>query len=269
MFDINEFPSYVGFGRLNPKTITEKTDIASSDYFFKDKPVHRISYNKVNGSWEFKDIFDDSGGISYSNELKKAVMMHFNNLDCESNSIFNFVRDRVCSRGNIYFQNLASMKDEGGCASYFPAGRLVILRLPIFFDKEGQAKADVLINKIPYLEEEKRPLLKLCEAYNTSIFLPKSNGETSVIPVLMLEYIVTLASILDVVNWFCKNNLISQERIYRMLIQDSTTKNQHSLQTFEGIANKDSTVYTILMKGMDNSKIKFEEFENKVIESFS
>jgi hypothetical protein len=268
MVNINELPAYIGFGRLNPKTISESADRVSADYFFRDKPVHRISHNRVNGSWQFKDIFDDMGGISSSNELKNAVMMHFNYLDCKSNSVFNFVQDKICSRGNIYFENLASMKDEGGVASYFPAGRLVILRVPIFFDEPGRTKVDVLVNKIPYLEIEKRPLLKLHEAYNTSILLSKENGETSVIPVLMIEYIVTLASILDAVDWICNNNLISLDKIFRMIIQDSKSKNQHSLKTFEGVTNEDSTIYTILFKGMDNSKIKFKKFEKKVVESF-
>jgi hypothetical protein len=40
------------------------------------------------------------------------------------------------------------------------------------------------------------------------------------------------------------------------------------LQTFEGDGNIDSTVYTILLKGMDESKIKFDELENKVIETY-
>lgn len=268
MFSLNEFPSYIGFGRLNQKTFSESKEIVSADYFFQDKPVHQISHNKVSGSWVIKDIFDDKGSISSSAELKNSVVMHFNNLDCKSNSIFNFVRDTVCSRGNIYFENLASMKDEGGVASFFPAGRLVILRLPVFFDDAGRSKADVLINKIPYLEAENRPLLKICEAYNTSLLLPEENGNTTVIPVLMIEYIVTLASILNAVDWICNNNLLSPERIFRMIIQDSKSKAQHKIQTFGGINNEDSKIYTVLFKGLDNSKNNFEELEKNLVESF-
>lgn len=268
MGTLNQFPPYIGFGRLNQKTISESNEVVSADYFFQDKPVHQISHNKVSGRWVIKDIFDDKGSISSSTELKNSVMMHFNNLDSKSNSIFNFVRDTVCSRGNIYFENLASMKDEGGVTSYFPAGRLAILRLPIFFDDVGRSKADFLINKIPYLKAENRPLLKICEAYNTSLFIPQENGNTTVIPVLMIEYIVTLASILNAVDWICSNNLLSSERIFRMIIQDAKSKAQHKIQTFEGVDNIDSEIYTILFKGLDNSKTNFEELEKKLVDSF-
>ncbi len=249
MVNINDFPSYVGFGKINRKTFSESKEMVSVDYFFDEVPVHRVSYFLVYGNWEIKDIYDDTLKISSSPDLKMTVMMYFNRLDCKSNPIFNFVRDKICSRGNIYFQDLASMNDKGAVESYFPAGRLVILRLPIFFDEEGSSKVEVLIDKIPYLEEEHRPLVKICDAYNTSLLLPEENGNTIVIPIFMIEYIVPLASLLDVVDWICNNNLLSHERIFRMIIQDSTTKTQHQLQTFGSVENDDSEIYSILFKG--------------------
>lgn len=269
MVNENDFPSYIGFGRLKPETISEIKGMVTAEYFFDDKPVHRISHNMNSKNWIVKDIFNDTGMISSSTELKNAVLMHFNNLDCNTNSIFNYMRDKVCNRGNIYFENLSSLKDESGAASYFPAGRLVIIRLPIFFDGAGRHKVDILTNKIPYLEEEKRPLLKLCEAYNTSILLTKKNDGKLIIPILMLEYIVTLVSVFDVVDWICDNNLISKEKLYRMIIQDSKLKYQHSFQTFVGNANDDNSFFTILFKGLDNDKIKFEDFEKEMAASFN
>jgi hypothetical protein len=252
----NDFPLYVGFGRLNVETISENSEIISAEYFFNNRPVHKICHNIIEGAWVIQDILDNTGGITSSSELKNAVLRHFNNLDCETNGIFHYFRDIICSRGNIYFQNLASMKDEDGVVSYFPAGRLIILRIPIFFDSAGRAKVDILIENIPYLESEKRPLLKLLEAYNTSILLTEANKKISVIPVLMVEYIITLASALDVVDWLCKNKLLGDEKIFRMIIQDAKSKNQHCFETFE-VHDKDAKIYSILFKGMDDSKIKF------------
>lgn len=269
MNTINEFPDYIGFGRLNPKTISESTDQVSGDYFFQDMPVHRISHDKINESWQIKDILEDKGNISSSKDLKNAVLMHFNYLECKTNNVFNFVRDKICGLGNIYFENLASMKEVGGVVSHFPAGRLVILRLPIFFDEPHRKIVDILENKIPYLEVEKRPLLNLYDVYNTSILLSKENGETTAIPVLMFEFLVTLASLFDVVDWICTNNLISQDKMFRMIIQDSNSIVQHSLKKFEGVSNGDATNYTIIFKGLNDSKIKFEKFEKIIIELFN
>lgn len=85
----------------------------------------------------------------------------------------------------------------------------------------------------------------------------------------MFEYIVTLVSVFDVVDWICGNNLISKEKICKMIIQDSKLKNQHSFQTFAGSANDDYSLFSILFKGLDNDKIKFEDFEKKMVASFN
>ena len=269
METINEFPDYAGFGRLNPKTRTESTDQVSVDYYFQDKPVHRITHNTVNGSWQMKDIFEDKGNLSAAKDLKSVVLQHFNYLDCETNPIFNFVRDKICGLGNIYFENLASMKDKAGVVSYFPAGRLVILRLPIFCDETGSKKAEILLDHIPYLEKEKRNLLSIYDGYNTSLLISKNNGEREVMPVLMMESLVTLASLYDVVDWICSNNLISKGKMFRMIIQDANTIIEHSLQKFEGDPKEDATNYILIFKGLNDSKIKFEKFEDTVVALFN
>lgn len=269
MDTINEFPNYIGFGRLDPKTITESTEQVSADYFFQDKAVHRITHNTVNGSWQMKDLFENRGNLSSAKDLKSVVIQHFNYLDCNANPIFNFVRDKICSLGNIYFENLASMKDKGGVVSYFPAGRLVILRLPTPIDQTSLAIADALENKIPYLETEKRPLLSIYDYYHTRILVTKENGDTLVLPIIMVEFIVTLASLFDVVDWICTNKLISTGKMFRMIIQDANAMIEHSLQKFEGDPKEDITNYTFIFKGLNDSKIKFEKFEDAVVALFN
>jgi len=265
MNNINEFPSYIGFGRLKPDNTIENAEEVKAEYFFQDKPVHRVTYSKVRGTWVIEDIFNDKKNITSWDKLSMAVQMHFRNLNCETNDIFHYVRNKVCSLDNICFQNLASKDDKGGVASYFPAGRLVILRLPIFMANSGLTRTDILETQIPISEEGKAPLIKLCEAYCTSIIQPLS--DLKVIPVLMVEYIVTLASVFDVVDWMSSNNLIGKEKIFRMIIQDAITKNTSKIQTFEGI-DKDDTFYSILLKGFGTSITDFEEFEKKIVEGY-
>ena len=269
MVNTNNFPCYIGFGRLNSETISENDLTISADYFFQNKPVHRITHNKQSKNWTIEDIIEGKGMLSCSTELKNAILMYFNNLDCNTNSIFQYIRDKVCSLGNIYFENLPTMKDEGGVTSYYPAGRLVIIRLPIFFDASGHKKVDILTNQIPFRESEEIPLLKLCEAYNTSILLTKKNNENISIPILMLEYIVTIASIYEVTQWICNNDLIAKEKFYRMIIQDSKFKYQHSIQMFNGLPNDDYSAYKIIFKGLDNQKVKFEDFKSRVVSTIN
>ena len=130
-------------------------------------------------------------------------------------------------------------------------------------------ESDILINKIPDLESDNEPLLKILEVYNTSLFHQEENGKANVVPVLMIEYIVTLASILDAVDWICNSNLLSPERIFRLTIQDAKSKSQHKMQTFGSSNNDESKIYGALFKGLDNSKIEFKVLENYLIDTFN
>ena len=262
-----EFPLYMGFGKLRASSFIKENELESAEYCFTDKAVHRLTHDIINDRWSIEDIFDNTGSITTAKDLKEGVMRHFNFLTPKTSSLFNYFRDQICKIGNIYFQDLSAMQDEGGVASYYPSGRLVILRLPIFFDETGDANANKLFNEIPYIETEKRLLLKLCEVYDSSIVLTKATGEVTVIPVLMFEYVITLASVLDVLNWMVNKNIIVKDKKFRMIIQDSNKKNQHSILTTAGTSNDDYLIHTILFKGLDESKITFEDFQSKIVET--
>ena len=264
MVNETEFPLYMGFGRMSAKSIIRQNETASAEYCFTDKAVHRLTHDIINDRWRIEDIFDNTGSITTAKDLKEGVMRHFNFLTPKTSSLFNYFREQICKIGNIYFQDLSSMQDEGGVASYYPSGRLVILRLPIYYDATGKIIADSLINKIPYLQVEKRPLLETCEVYNTTILVTDAAGEIMAIPILMFEYIVTLSSLLDVVKWMVDNNLILPDLKYRLIIQEAKCKNEHSAQTF----NHETTngeIYTLLTKGYDETTIKFDDFHSKVV----
>lgn len=54
-----------------------------------------------------------------------------------------------------------------------------------------------------------------------------------------------------------------------MIIQDANTMIAHSLQKFEGDPKEDITNYTFIFKGLDDSTIKFEKFEDAVVALFN
>lgn len=258
-----EFPSYLGFGRMRAKSNIRQNETASTEYFFTDKALHRITHDIINDRWKIEDIFDNIGSKTTAKDLKEGVMRHFNFLTPKTSSLFNYFKEQICKLGNIYFQDFDSMQD-GGVTSYYPSGRLVLLRLPIFYDVTGKAIADTLINKIPYLEAEKRPLLETCEVYNTTVLVTDAAGVMMAIPILMFEYIVTLASLSVVVKWMVDNNLILPDLKYTFIIQEAKYKNEHSAHTFNHEANC-GELYTMLTKGYDESIIKFEDFHEKMV----
>jgi hypothetical protein len=52
------------------------------------------------------------------------------------------------------------------------------------------------------------------------------------------------------------------------VIQDSNTIYEHSIKKFEG-TNDGDVSYAIIFEGMDDSKIKFEKFEDAVVALFN
>jgi hypothetical protein len=52
-------------------------------------------------------------------------------------------------------------------------------------------------------------------------------------------------------------------------IQDANMMIEHSLQKFEGDPKEETTNYTFIFKGLNDSKIKFEKFEDAVVALFN
>lgn len=52
-------------------------------------------------------------------------------------------------------------------------------------------------------------------------------------------------------------------------IQDANTMIAHILQKFEGNPKEETTNYTFIFKGLNDSKIKFEKFEDAVVALFN
>src|SRR6478736_5749104 len=100
-----QFPPYIGFGKLRTETISENNNEITADYYFLDRPVHRISIliNKSgNPYYHMTDLPSGEGGISSSSaKLNTLAIFHFNGLDCTTNPVFAHVRQQVCGLGNI------------------------------------------------------------------------------------------------------------------------------------------------------------------------
>ena len=259
MTDINTFPSYIGFGRLRTETITDNDNEISADYFFNEKPVHRVTYRKNYQSWLIRDIINDQGSFSGAKSLEHATLTHFNSLDCSTNPTYQYVENSVCNLGNIYFQHLISQTNREIVTSYYPAGRLVVFRLPILKIASENQKLEFLSNSIQY-----KNILQLNDTYNSSILSTSKIGVKEIIPVRVFEYIITLASVYDAAEWICVNDLISKEKHLRMIIQDIPHKMETTCLTFSGTPEDNYLNYTIPFKGVNHQKNEFSTFHDKL-----
>lgn len=267
MYKKYKFPSYFGFGKLDQKSIIENTYGVSADYIFEEKSVHKISYNPMDKEWKIEDIFYESGMITYSKNLMKAGLMHLGYLNREPSSTFDFFKKTFFSRGNVYFEDFDKWRNEKRIVSYFPAGRIFILRVPLYLDQDFRAKGDFLFkNNIPSLEGENSSEIKLCDLYNTTLMFHENN-KVNFIPILMFEYFIPMALLLDAVDWISGNNILANDKKYQMIIQDVNSKVDSDVQTFnQEPYGGTSTSYAIITKGLNDTQSYFGKFEKKIVE---
>lgn len=257
MSDINTFPTTLGFGKLNPESISENENEISAKYLFTDQAIHQVIYKKKQDSWIIKDIINGQGSFSGGKSLKQATLIHFNSLDCSTDLTFKSVEEKVCNLGNIFFQYFLSQTDKGGAISYYPAGKLVVFRLPVlpeFFEKNNP--------------EDNEPYLRPNHIYDSIILLTKKNGDKQIIPIHIIEYLMPLSLIYEMAEWLSVNNYISPEKIFRMIIQDIPHKVGNTFLDFLGTENDDYLKYTLLFEGMGSQANEFSNFKERLRSSF-
>ena len=79
----------------------------------------------------------------------------------------------------------------------------------------------------------------------------------------MVEFLVPLAYVYDLAKWICDNKLIRPEKILRVMIQDSSDKQNNSMQVFYGAKEDDYSSYYIVLKGLLDKDESFKEYESK------
>ena len=268
MFTTYELPTAVGFGKLNMLTIIENAEKIVGVYEFHKIPVHSITYLKGENEFEVEDIYPNQTGlITFSYDLIKAVISHFDSFDCFTNSIYNLFKKSIVALGNISVENLASMNDDGGTFSYYPAGRHILLRLPVVTKRNEDVIANSFFKNTIWVDFEHKSSMKLLETYNTYILIAEDREISYLKPILIFEYIVPLYAVHDAIKWLIANDLIETEKVLRLVVQDAKEKLEHSFETYEDELNK-HTSHSILFKGINETKIAFNLMRKQVESEF-
>ena len=255
-----QFPSYIGFGKLRPEKISENNNEINADYYFLDRPVHRISVNKIGKPYyQMWDQPKGEGISSGSFELDELAISHFNGLDCIANPVFAYVRQQVCSLGNIYFENLVSWKDNFTIHTSHPEGRIALLRLPCRQDEDRLNWLDNKFeNERPHFGDDEENLFYPVSFYPSRLIVTDSSGSSTTRDIVMSEFVVPIAFLYDACKWLTNERIIEKEYAMRLLVTDVVKREHNSIQIFP--ANKASGFpgYKIFLQGTDD-KEKFEQ----------
>ncbi|HLG33880.1 MAG TPA: hypothetical protein VI757_03285 [Bacteroidia bacterium] len=259
----NQLPDYTGFGKLKPETISETEELLSADYYFLQSPAHHVEITKATGHCSLRDYVDDRLGGMWSEypSLKDCVLRHFFCLDCEKDNNFKLFSKAITGLGNIYLQHLPHRLGKDTILTFHPAGRMVVLRLPLPLDNpiifpDGDIENDIA-------SEASRT--RIIDSYRTTVFVRYKNGALIAVPVHMVEYLAPLAFAYEIAKGLVDNGMISKQKILRMIIQDCSEKQNSAIQIFHGTAGDDYIRYSVLFKGMSNDLKQFQEYEEKIV----
>ena len=255
-----QFPPYTGFGKLRSETISENDKEINADYYFLDRPVHRISVNK-NGKPYFQmwDLPKGEGISSGSFELNELAIFHFNGLDCTTNPVFAYVREQVCGLGNIYFENLVSWKDNFTIHTSHPEGRIALLRLPCRQDEDRLNWLDNKFeNERPHFGDGEENLFYPVEFYPSRLIVTDHHGSKNIRNITMSEFVVPVAYLYDACKWLSEEGIIEKEYAMRLLVQDVGKREHNSVQIFPANNANGYPGYKIFLQGTDD-KEKFEQ----------
>lgn len=255
---VTGFPPYMGFGKLRKETVTENGEIITAAYYLEDRPVHQITFYKAVPRWEIRDIFDEKGLLTSNSDFDKAVTDHFWHFDPESSGALKYLQQRVCSLGNIWFEPLQSKKEYVTVSCHSPAGRMVMLRIPLPLDEQGEVDLDKIPEQTPYSDERNGLLCKIFDSYASSIIVYDKDDNATVVPVVMVEIVAELAWVIDIVEWLTQVNVISGEKLFQMIIHDAGKYSYTSKEFIDGTPEDPFEYYMVILKaGGDYEQFMF------------
>jgi hypothetical protein len=213
-----ELPNYLGYGVLDESSITVANEVIKADYRLDcDKTiVHRLTWEME--QCEFETFFHgEFAGDSRYPDIARVVSNDFNSRDITSDPIFLFLAKEISKKGNIYV-DLGASKDKTA-ASYFPAGKLMVISLPV---PERNERITSLIQgldkgKIRFYKEKKVTLLR-----------SDQEKKITLQPLVFFEFLAPLAFILEAAEIIAKAEVICPEIRYRMMVTES-----YRLETFD------------------------------------
>ena len=123
------FPDYLGYGKLDPKTIHEEEGFRSAEYHLLGQNVMTVkcweNITEIQEYWEGCPL-----SMTRHRDLQQAVSRHFLITGHSKNPIYSYLMDKIIRMGNIYAQ-YDEDSNQSWKAIYYPAVYLYMIRIPI------------------------------------------------------------------------------------------------------------------------------------------
>lgn len=228
------FPDYLGYGKLDPKTIHEQEGCLSAEYHLLGQNVMTVKCKEdkteIQEYWQGRPL-----GMTWHRDLEHAILHHFICTSMAANPIYEYLMDRIARIGWVYVQHDKETHNSWK-AVYYPAVYLYIIRIPIP-DNHVQKVIKALENEWFYKMET--------DTYGSKIQVNWKHGEQEVIDIAILEIIVPIAYLYECVEWLIKQEIILPQKLYRAIVQNAFHKATSKGNIFLGTSQDDWEQYII------------------------
>jgi|GEM_PF-3388360 len=234
VFSFNDFPSYLGYGVLDPDSYKLSGGKAFADYHYQGLPILKVEHSEKGARIEELYV-DKTLGMSYGANLERAIFQHYLNFDQKDSPLHRAWIHDLISQGNIYAEYISKTKDR---VLFYPAVYLISIRVPVLDDDLQQVEAFIASPEIKRLQPKLSPS-KLITVYP---------NRTENLTITMLQITTPIAFTIGVAKALSEKGIINKEKRLRAIVSVANPQAGTSIRTFRGTEKDDWVSYSITIK---------------------
>jgi len=234
VFSFNDFPSYLGYGILDPDSYTLSGEKAFADYHYQGLPILKVEHSEKGARIE--ELYGDKTlGMSYGANLERAIFQHYLNFDQMDSPLHRAWIHDLISQGNIYAEYICKTKDR---VLFYPAVYLMSIRVPVLDEDLQQVEAFIASPEIKKLQPKLSPS-KLITVYP---------NRTENLTITMLQITTPIAFTIGVAKVLSEKGIIKKEKRLRAIVNVANPQAGTLLRSFRGSEKDEWLSYSITIK---------------------
>ncbi len=243
--NINEFPAYLSFGKLNSESIRPDGFGLTADYEILDKKVMEVSIAPKR--YQIKSVFKTGyDWLSHSStSLQHCLSQQLLNAPIGCEPAMDYLINKITRLGNIYFEYPSRDKSQKSYV-FYPSGSLLLVRIPITAQN---------INNLPQKESDLKGYINL---YNTTMQIKyKDKDEPVVQDITMLELLLPLALAYERLEDIIQKGIILPDKKYRAIVCECMPNMGRIMHSFMGTKDDDYVYYNLNYRPLGGADLSY------------
>jgi len=231
--DQAQFPTYLGYGKLNPESYKRSDGKESVEYEYANVPIMRVerSENRVSVDEYY---VDKPIGISYGANLQQAITHHYLCLDQFTSPLHRVWLHDLISKGNIYAEYITKTKHR---MIFYPAVYLMEILVPVL---EGGIKEVREFIDRPEIRKWKPRM-------DPSTLMTIYPERTENLTVQLLKIITPIAFTIDMAKSLSQRGIINSEKRLRAIVSVARPESGVLVRSFKGTDTDEWVSYSIII----------------------